>query len=268
MIAVSGLDMAAWDALAKAAGLPLAVMPRRLDSAASRPTTAMACGSPMWRGLGDEAARAGGRRRLQGPQAPVGPRPAGRRSRGDRGGARCGRRRRQADGRFQPGAQPRRCAAPLPRARRSRPLLVRGADRLRQSRGLRAADARARQRRCSSARISMDRARLHEAVAIGAGDLCDARPHAHRRRDAAGCAPRRSPAPPACEMSTHLYPEFSAHLMRVTETAHWLEWQDWADPILADAVRTCRRLSHGPRPARRRRGMERRRRDALPVRFG
>jgi mandelate racemase len=35
------------------------------------------------------------------------------------------------------------------------------------------------------------------------------------------------------EMSTHLYPEFSAHLMRVTETAHWLEWQDWADPILA-----------------------------------
>ena len=36
------------------------------------------------------------------------------------------------------------------------------------------------------------------------------------------------------EMSTHLYPEFSAHLMRVTETAHWLEWQDWANPILAE----------------------------------
>jgi len=35
-------------------------------------------------------------------------------------------------------------------------------------------------------------------------------------------------------VSTHLYPEFSAHLMRVTETAHWLEWQDWADPILAE----------------------------------
>ena len=33
-------------------------------------------------------------------------------------------------------------------------------------------------------------------------------------------------------MSTHLYPEFSAHMMRVTETAHWLEWQDWAEPIL------------------------------------
>ena len=33
-------------------------------------------------------------------------------------------------------------------------------------------------------------------------------------------------------MSTHLYPEFSAHMMRVTETAHWLEWQDWAEPVL------------------------------------
>jgi mandelate racemase len=35
------------------------------------------------------------------------------------------------------------------------------------------------------------------------------------------------------EMSTHLYPEISSHLMRVTPTAHWLEWQDWAHPVLA-----------------------------------
>lgn len=33
-------------------------------------------------------------------------------------------------------------------------------------------------------------------------------------------------------VSTHLYPEFSAHMMRITETAHWLEWQDYANPIL------------------------------------
>ena len=33
-------------------------------------------------------------------------------------------------------------------------------------------------------------------------------------------------------MSTHLYLEVAAHVMRVTATAHWLEWQDWADPIL------------------------------------
>jgi mandelate racemase len=35
-------------------------------------------------------------------------------------------------------------------------------------------------------------------------------------------------------MSTHLYPEVAAHMMRVTETAHWLEWQDWAHPVLKD----------------------------------
>lgn len=33
-------------------------------------------------------------------------------------------------------------------------------------------------------------------------------------------------------VSTHLYPEVAAHVMRVTETAHWLEWQNWADPVL------------------------------------
>ena len=38
-------------------------------------------------------------------------------------------------------------------------------------------------------------------------------------------------------MSTHLYPEASAHLMRITETAHWLEWQDWADPVLKEPFR-------------------------------
>lgn len=38
-------------------------------------------------------------------------------------------------------------------------------------------------------------------------------------------------------MSSHLYPEIAAHLMRVTDTAHWLEWQNWADPILAAPFR-------------------------------
>jgi mandelate racemase len=36
------------------------------------------------------------------------------------------------------------------------------------------------------------------------------------------------------QVSTHLYPEVAAHLMRVTETAHWLEWQDWANPVLRE----------------------------------
>lgn len=36
------------------------------------------------------------------------------------------------------------------------------------------------------------------------------------------------------DVSSHLYPEVAAHLLRVTETAHWLEWQNWADPVLAE----------------------------------
>lgn len=39
------------------------------------------------------------------------------------------------------------------------------------------------------------------------------------------------------EMSTHLFPEVSAHLMCVTPTAHWLEYVDWAAPILAEPLR-------------------------------
>jgi mandelate racemase len=34
-------------------------------------------------------------------------------------------------------------------------------------------------------------------------------------------------------MSSHLYPEVSGYLLRVTPTRHWLEWQDWAHPVLA-----------------------------------
>jgi mandelate racemase len=36
------------------------------------------------------------------------------------------------------------------------------------------------------------------------------------------------------QVSSHLYPEVCAHLLRVTETAHWLEWQDWAYPVLRE----------------------------------
>jgi mandelate racemase len=47
-------------------------------------------------------------------------------------------------------------------------------------------------------------------------------------------------------MSTHLYPEVAAHVMRVTETAHWLEWQDWADPILQKPYEVRDGLLHIP----------------------
>ncbi|MGE5094960.1 MAG: enolase C-terminal domain-like protein [Betaproteobacteria bacterium] len=38
------------------------------------------------------------------------------------------------------------------------------------------------------------------------------------------------------EMSSHLFPEVSAHLLAVTPTAHYLEYVDWAAPILAEPI--------------------------------
>jgi mandelate racemase len=38
------------------------------------------------------------------------------------------------------------------------------------------------------------------------------------------------------EMSSHLFPEVSAHLLAATPTAHWLEYVDWAAPILAEPL--------------------------------
>ena len=38
------------------------------------------------------------------------------------------------------------------------------------------------------------------------------------------------------EMSSHLFPEVSSHLMAVTPTAHWLEYVDWAAPILEQPI--------------------------------
>ena len=35
-------------------------------------------------------------------------------------------------------------------------------------------------------------------------------------------------------ISTHFYPEVGSHVMRVSQSAHWLEWLDWADDILLD----------------------------------
>lgn len=38
-------------------------------------------------------------------------------------------------------------------------------------------------------------------------------------------------------MSSHLYPEVSAHLLAATPTAHWLEYVDWANAIVDEPLR-------------------------------
>jgi len=39
------------------------------------------------------------------------------------------------------------------------------------------------------------------------------------------------------EMSSHLFPEICCHLLAVTPTCHWLEYVDWAAPILESPVK-------------------------------
>ncbi|MDX1487042.1 MAG: enolase C-terminal domain-like protein [Acidiferrobacterales bacterium] len=43
------------------------------------------------------------------------------------------------------------------------------------------------------------------------------------------------------EVSSHIFPEVSCHLMAVTPTCHWLEFVDWASPVLAEPLQ----VSHG-----------------------
>jgi mandelate racemase len=38
-------------------------------------------------------------------------------------------------------------------------------------------------------------------------------------------------------LSSHLYPEFSAHLLAITPTRHWLEYVDWGQPVLKRKLR-------------------------------
>jgi mandelate racemase len=77
---------------------------------------------------------------------------------------------------------------------------------------------------------------MHQALQAGACDLV--MPDLMRIGGVSGWLRAAGIASAAgVPMSTHLYPEIAAHLMRVTDTAHWLEWQDWADPVLQEPFR-------------------------------
>ena len=79
---------------------------------------------------------------------------------------------------------------------------------------------------------------MHRAIAAQAGDCV--MPDLMRIGGVTGWMRAAAIAGAAgVPVSTHLYPETAAHLMRVTETAHWLEWQDWADPVIAEPFALC-----------------------------
>jgi mandelate racemase len=47
------------------------------------------------------------------------------------------------------------------------------------------------------------------------------------------------------EMSSHLFPEASVQLLAVTPTCHWLEYVDWADPVIEEPVRLVKGYAVG-----------------------
>ena len=69
------------------------------------------------------------------------------------------------------------------------------------------------------------------------------------RRAAALAAERR------IAMSSHLFPEVSAHLLAATPTCHFLEYVDWADRIVREPLRIVDGYARRPRPAGQRPGL-------------
>ena len=73
------------------------------------------------------------------------------------------------------------------------------------------------------------------AIAAGAGDYM--MPDVERIGGVTGWLRAAALAEVAgIAMSSHLLPEVSCHLMTATPTRHWLEYVDWANPILANPL--------------------------------
>jgi mandelate racemase len=76
---------------------------------------------------------------------------------------------------------------------------------------------------------------MAQALAAGACDYC--MPDAERIGGVTGWMRAAALAQAAgMEMSSHLFPEASSHLLAVTPTAHWLEYVDWANPVLREPL--------------------------------
>jgi len=73
------------------------------------------------------------------------------------------------------------------------------------------------------------------AIAAGAGDYM--MPDVERIGGVTGWLRAAALADAAgIAMSSHLLPEISCHLMTATPTRHWLEYVEWANPILAEPL--------------------------------
>src|SRR5262245_30371466 len=94
---------------------------------------------------------------------------------------------------------------------------------------------------------------MAQALAAGASDYV--MPDAERIGGVTGFMRAAALAQGAgAEMSSHLFPEMSCHVLAATPTCHWLEYVDWASPILKDPLAIHK--GHVSIPARPGLGME------------
>ncbi len=76
---------------------------------------------------------------------------------------------------------------------------------------------------------------MMEAVAVDAADFM--MPDLARIGGVTGWQQAASlAATTGIKLSSHLFPECSVHLLAVSPTSHWLEYVDWASPILAEPL--------------------------------
>jgi len=76
---------------------------------------------------------------------------------------------------------------------------------------------------------------MADAIAAGAGDYM--MPDLERIGGVTGWLRAAALADAAgIRLSSHLFPEVSAHLLAVSPTAHWLEYVDWAAPVIAEPL--------------------------------
>ncbi len=229
MIAVAGLDMAAWDALAKAAGAPLCVLLGGTVGAVPAYNS-----NGLWlkepEAVGEEAVALCAEGGFTALKLRMG-RP---RLRDDIAAVEAVRRKAGEDVRlmvdFNQGLD---LAQALERCHAIDDL---GLDWIEEPLVYDDLDGHARLARELDTPIQIGEnfygpRDLHRALQLGACDLV--MPDFMRIGGVTGWLRASAIAGGAgVPMSTHLYPEVAAHAMRVTETAHWLEWQDWVDPLL------------------------------------
>jgi len=229
-MAMSGFDIACWDALAVAAGKALVTL---LGGALRRIRAYNSNGLGL---MVPEAAAEEAEKLLEGGFRAVKLRLGHPTLAADLAALRAVRKK-LPDAIELMSTSTRRCPLPKPgtrpRDRLRRHRLDRGTDpprrlpRLRRTR-------RSSRRRCRSGRISRSPSRWRSArggrVRLRDADL------ERIAGSPAGSAPRASPPSAQYRCPRIFFPEASAHLLAVTPTRHFLEYVDWAEAILAEPL--------------------------------